>query len=496
LNKWLSLVAVNAGNFVPPLDTGIMAFILPTISIGLKAPVSVVLWIPLASLLIEAAFMPIFGRFSDRSGRKRWFLVGTALFSLGSFLAGNSLSIFELLLYRTIQSFGAAFILANGRALIADAFAPSERGFALGTHIAVIYVAAALGTAMSGSIVGLTQFVGWRYVFYVSGSIAAVALLVSIVFIRESPKKTGARMDWLGSALFALALGSALVVLTQVAQSGWGNINVYIQEFRIPVLEVYFYPQYLISIPVLSVVAVALGASVLFFLREFRFEAPLVDLHLFRTNMMFLSTNVSAHFLYVSHWSSLILLSFYLQVIRGIDPLTSGLLLTSEPLAVTVFAVLGGWVSTRTGSRDPSIAGLVIVAASLGLLTTLTAGSSLTLIAFLLVMMGAGVGLFAPSNTNANLGSVAPGDRAMANGLLGMMRHTGQALSIALGTLLIGSYALGNCITAGCSFSPSQYVDALHLTFGVGAGLAGVGVLFAWVGREAAVRPKPSVEPV
>ncbi|HEV2137502.1 MAG TPA: MFS transporter [Nitrososphaerales archaeon] len=495
MNKWLALAAVNAGNFVPPLDTGIMAFILPTISIGLRAPVSVVIWVPLTSLLIEAAFMPIFGRFSDRSGRKRWFLIGLALFALGSFLAGNSLSIFELLLYRSIQSFGAAFILANGRALIADAFPPEERGFALGTHIAVIYIATAVGTAVTGSIVGLTQFVGWRYVFYASGSIAVVALFLSVFFIRESPRKIGVKMDWAGSLLFAVGLTSALVVLTQIAQSGWGNIDVYIQEFRIPLLNIYFYPQYLISVPVWFVVTVAVGAIALLAIREVKFDAPLIDFRLFRENRIFLSTNFSALFLYVSHWSSLILLSFYLQVIRGIDPFTSGLLLTSEPLAVTVFATLGGWISTRTGSRDPSIAGLIIVGSSLALFTTVSPESSLTLIAFLLVMLGAGVGLFAPNNTNANLGSVEPGDRAMANGLLGMMRHTGQSLSLALGTFLIGSYVLGNCIVAGCSFSPAQYVGALHVNFALGAGLAAAGVAFAWVGREAASHKTPSPEP-
>src|SRR5579863_2356035 len=81
--KWFSLAAVNIGNFVPPLDTGIMSLILPTISINLKAPISLVLWVPLESLIITAAFMPIFGRFSDAHGRKRYFILGLALFSIG-----------------------------------------------------------------------------------------------------------------------------------------------------------------------------------------------------------------------------------------------------------------------------------------------------------------------------------------------------------------------------------------------------------------------------
>src|SRR5579872_954244 len=132
-HKWLSLLAINLGNFVPPLDTGILIFILPVISINLNAPIDVVIWVPLISLLIEGSFMPIFGRLSDKKGRKRYFIVGLALFSIGSFLAGNSLTVYEILIYRTLQGFGGAFILANGRALIADSFLPGRRGFAFGT---------------------------------------------------------------------------------------------------------------------------------------------------------------------------------------------------------------------------------------------------------------------------------------------------------------------------------------------------------------------------
>jgi len=490
-NKWLSLAVVNAGNFVPPLDTGIMALILPTISLNLKAPITVVLWIPLTSLLIEAAFMPIFGSFSDRSGRRKHFAFGLALFSTGSFLAGNSLTVFELLIYRVIQSLGAAFVLANGRALIADAFEPRERGVTLGTHVAVIYVAAAIGTALTGSIVGLTQYVGWRYVFYLSGAIGAVDLPFSLLFLRESPKNRLTRMDWPGAILFAVALSSSLVFVTQWAQSEFGNIDVYIQELRIPVFNVYYYPQLLISIPLVLIAGLALGGAILLVLREMRAESPLISFKLFRANTMFLSTNLAALFLYLSHWSTLILFSFYLQVIRSIDPFTSGLLLTSEPIAVTVFAGIGGWISSKTGSRDPSIAGLVISTAALALFSTLSTTSSLTLILFLLTMLGAGVGLFAPNNTNANLSSVEPTDRAMANGILGMMRHSGQSVSIALGTLLIGNYALGACVSAGCTFSPVQYVSALRLNFLLGAGLGLAGVFFAWLGREAA-RSVPS----
>ncbi len=480
--KWFSLSAVNLGNFVPPLDTGIMSLILPTVSRSLNADIQIVIWVPLVSLIITAAFMPIFGRFSDAHGRKRYFILGLGLFAIGAYLSGNSLTIYELLIYRVIQSLGGAFILSNGRALIVDAFEPRERGFALGTHISVIYIAMTVGVAITGTVVNVTQAIGWRYVFYASASIAAISIPLSLVALRESPKNLKIRTDWLGAVFFAGALSSALVTLTAYA-NGTSAINIYIQDIYIPLINYFVHLNQAISIPISSIAIVGIASTAFFIVQERRTSQPLINFHTFRTNTMFASTNFAALFLYMSHYSTLILLSFYLEIIRGINPFTAGLILTVEPLSVTIFALFGGWIAGKTGSRDPAIAGLGIVVLSLILLGTLNQESSTYLISFLLAMLGAGVGIFAPGNTNANLASVPPGDRALANGILGMMRHTGQSVSLALGSILI-SLALFNGGVLGGTFTPPQYIWAMDLTFVLGAVLAGVAAVFAYKGRE------------
>jgi MFS family permease len=485
--KWFSLAAVNIGNFVPPLDTGIMSLILPTISINLKAPISLVLWVPLESLIITAAFMPIFGRFSDAHGRKRYFILGLALFSIGAYLSGNSLTIYDLLIYRVIQSLGGAFILSNGRALIVDAFEPKERGFALGTHISVIYIGMTVGVAITGTVVDVTQAIGWRYVFYAGASIAAIAIPISLFALKESPKNLKMTTDWLGAIFFAGGLGASLVALTSFSSNGLAPISIYVQSIYIPFLHFFLYPNVAITIPLYSIAIVAVVSTALFIVREMKTPQPVINFHTFRTNSMFASTNFSALFLYMAHYGTLILLSFYLEIIKQVDPLTAGLILTVEPLSVTVFALFGGWIASRTSSRDPSVAGLVIATASLLLLSTLNEASSTTIIAFLLAMLGAGVGIFAPTNTNANLASVPPGDRASANGILGMMRSTGQSVSLAIGSILIGLFLFGKDLAkTGGTFTPGKYIAASDLFFLVGAGLAAVAVYFAYRGREPA----------
>jgi MFS family permease len=495
--KWFSLAAVNIGNFVPPLDTGVMSLILPTISGSLKAPIQIVLWVPLESLIITAAFMPIFGRFSDAHGRKRFFILGLALFSIGAYLSGNSITIYDLLTYRIIQSLGGAFILSNGRALIVDAFEPRQRGFALGTHISVIYIGMTVGVALTGTIVDITQSVGWRYVFYAGAAIALIAIPISLIALKESPKNLKVKSDWLGAIFFAGALGSALVALTAYS-NGSTAINFYIQDIYLPLpfFHFYVYLNRAFSIPDTSVAIIGIVSTALFIIREKTTSQPVINFNTFRTNSMFASTNFSALFVYMAHYCTLILLSFYLEEVKLVTPLTAGLLLTVEPLAVTVFALFGGYIASRTKSRDPAVAGTIVVAAALLLLSSITETTSTTLIAFLLAMLGAGVGIFAPTNTNANLASVPPGDRASANGILGMMRSTGQSVSLALGSIIISLYLFGFTLgVGGGTIIPGQYIHALSLTFTVGAILAGVAAYFAFRGREPSHAPSEVVEP-
>ena len=205
---------------------------------------------------------------------------------------------------------------------------------------------------------------------------------------------------------------------------------------------------------------------------------------------MFASTNFSALFIYMAHYGTLILLSFYLEIVRFVSPLTAGLHPDGRTALRHDLRAVRGWIASRTASRDPPVAGCVIATVSLLLLSTLTQTTLHDLRSHSFSrMLGAGVGIFAPTNTNANLASVPPGDRALANGILGMMRHTGQAISLAMGTILIGFFLYGHNLSAigqGGTVHPGQYLEALSITFIVGAILSGIGAVFAYRGREPA----------
>ena len=464
--KWFSLAAVNIGNFVPPLDTGIMSLILPTISMNLKAPIPLVLWVPLESLIITAAFMPIFGRFSDAHGRKRYFILGLALFSIGAYLSGNSITIYDLLTYRIIQSLGGAFILSNGRALIVDAFEPRQRGFALGTHISVIYIGMTVGVALTGTIVNITQSVGWRYVFYAGSAIALIAIPISLIALKESPKNLKIKTDWLGAIFFAGAWVGARRP-DRVLSNGSTAINIYIQDIYIPFpfFHFYVYLNRAFSIPRhisghrghrLDRTLHNQGEDDLAAGHQLPHIQDQLDV---RVHQLLGPLRLHGALLHAD--TALVLPGGH----QARQPPHAGLLLTVEPLSVTVFALFGGYIASRTASRDPAVAGTVMVAAALLLLSTITETTSTALIAFLLAMLGAGVGIFAPTNTNANLASVPPGDRASANGILGMMRSTGQSISLAHWDHNHGLLSVRlHLDKTGGTFTPGKYIMRSHLT--------------------------------
>ena len=225
-------------------------------------------------------------------------------------------------------------------------------------------------------------------------------------------KQKSVKIDWLGSLLFVLALMSGLATLIQSAGRGINTtIDVFIEYIRIPIINLYYYTYYLISIPLFWVALTAVVATSLFLLREVfaKSENLLIDPKLFTKNRIFLTANVSALLVYIAHYGSLFLMSFYLQIIEGYPPLTTGLILMVEPLAVTIFSIVGGWLSDRAGTRDPSVAGLITTGSALLLFSVgLNIDSSALYVVILLGAIGAGIGFFAPSNTNAALSSVPP----------------------------------------------------------------------------------------
>ena len=476
--KWLTLIVINLGVFMAPLDTGIVALVLPNISRDFSAGIDISIWIPVIYLIVLTAFMTSFGRLSDIRGRKRYFNIGLAVFVLGSFLSGISASLPELLLFRIIQGVGATLVLVNSRALIVDAFPPGQRGFAMGIHVTVIYLAIATGPALGAVI---TQLVGWRTVFFINVPIGLAILPISFFKIRESKKAVKQSMDWLGSLIFAAALGALLVAVTFGPKENWTTVDTYVESIYLPIINTFIWTRTFISIPLILLLFASFGLLALFFLVEWRVKQPILDLRMLKSNRLFLSTNLSALLMYTAHFNAFIMLSFYLQLIRLMDPIQAAFVLVVFPLTVVIVSPLGGRLSDRIGSRDLSVLGLVLLTISLLLMSTLSLNSSFLFIETSLILLGLGVALFASPNTNSNLSSVTADRRSMANGMLGTMRHLGQGLSLAIGAAIVGVFLSENIYDVGGTISAFEYVQGLNRAFLIGAVISFVGIFPAFI---------------
>ena len=473
-HKWQTLLFVNLGTFMAPLDTGIVALVLPNIARDFQTGIGIAIWVPVIYLIILTAFMTSFGRFSDIKGRKKYFNIGLGIFILGSAFSGMSGSIAELLIFRIVQAVGATLLLVNSRALIVDAFPKSERGLAMGIHVTVIYIAIATGPGL-GAII--TEYIGWRNVFFINIPLGLLVLPYSFSRLSESKKSSDTSMDWVGSLIFAVALATLLIALTFGPGENWTSIDAYIESLYLPLFSIFIWARTYISIPILPLVGSSILLFILLSVWEIKNKNPIIDFTMLKNNRIFLSSNLSALIFYTSHFSTMTLLSFYLQLIRLMDPTEAAFVLSAFPLSVVIASPFVGRLSDRIGSRELTSLGLLSVSISLLLLSRLSPYSSIFFIDSTLIIMGVGVALFAAPNTNANLSSVGPDQRSLANGMLGTMRHMGQGLSLALAAGIVGIFLSADIYEVGGNISVVEYVNGLGQAFMIGSIIAMIGII-------------------
>ena len=346
-------------------------------------------------------------------------------------------------------------------------------------HVTVIYLAIATGPALGAVI---TEYIGWRNVFFLNVPLGLVLLPIVSSKLKESAKSLNKSMDWLGSFFFASSLSCLLIAITFGPKESWTSSDLYIEEIFLPMFgNIHFWSRFAISIPLLLLPLLSLVFLIIFVIVEYKAKNPILDLRMLSKNRLFLSTNLTALFMYTSHYNALVMISFYLQLIRLIDPTEAAFMLSAFPLTVVVTSIAVGKYSKLVSSRELSALGMAIVAISLLLMSRLTVTSSVLFIEVSLIIMGVGLSLFAAPNTNANLSSVTSEDRSLANGMLGTMRHLGQSLSLAIGASTVGLFLSEDIYSVGGSISVVEYVGGLSQAFFIGFIIAVIGIFIALI---------------
>src|SRR6188472_342517 len=218
--KWWTLVAVCTGVFMLLLDITIVNVALPDIQSQLDASLSDLQWVIDAYALSLAALLLTAGSLADLYGRRRVFVIGLLIFTLGSIACGAAQDIFFLQISRAFQGIGGAAMFATALALLASAFHGKDRGTAFGVFGAVTGVAVAVGPVLGGV---LTSGLSWRWIFFVNIPICLLAIAIAVTRVRESHDPRAGRPDWFGFATFSLALGALVYGLIRAGQTQWDD---------------------------------------------------------------------------------------------------------------------------------------------------------------------------------------------------------------------------------------------------------------------------------
>ena len=403
--KWLVLVTIGASTFMTALDTSVVNTVLPVINQSFESQVATIEWVVTIYLLMVSGLLLSFGRLGDLRGHKPVFLLGFGIFISSSALCGMSPSAAALIAFRGLQALGAAMLAANSPAILTKNFPASQRGQALGLQATMTY----LGLTVAPSVGGwLTDLLTWRAVFYINVPVGLLAFLLSWRFIPiDPPSENPARFDLAGALLFMSGLVLLLFGLNQGHAWGWT------------------------SPAILGTLLLSLIFLVAFIILESRRANPMLDLSLFKRRVFSAST-LSAVMNYITLFTIIFLLPFYLLQGRGLTPSQAGLLLTAQPLIMAIIAPISGTLSDRIGTRLPSVFGMALLALGAYLLSRLGPQSAYLNVALALGIVGLGTGIFISPNNSALMGSAPRHRQGIAAGVLATARSTGMVLGIGL----------------------------------------------------------------
>jgi len=405
---------------------------LPYINKELSLDVVTSGWIPAAYMLSTAIFQVPFARWADMAGRRKVFTGGVIVFTLFSVLSGLAGSGEQLIVYRFLAGVGSAMMFGTSMAILTSAVPPQKRGLAFGINTSVVYTSLALGPLLGGV---LTQYLGWRSLFFVSGGIGLVVIVGALFVLREEWKEAeGAKYDKWGALAYTIGLFAVIY--------GFSSL---------PALYSF----------------VALGAGLLILYRFARYELghayPVFNMQLFLSNRVFRFSSIAALINYAATFAVSFMLSLYLQSVRGLSPRDAGFVLISQSVVMAVMSLVSGRLSDKMRATHLATSGMGIIAAGLIGLCFISETTNLSFLVFLLMLLGLGFGMFSSPNTLIIMGSIDKAHYSMASATTGTMRLTGQAFSMGVALMAL-SWQMGNVQLTNAGYY-SQLLSSMRLVF-------------------------------
>jgi DHA2 family multidrug resistance protein len=417
-NPWLIVAIISMATFMEVLDTSIANVSLDHIAGGLSATQDEAAWVLTSYLVANAIIIPISGWLADVIGRKRYYMLSVALFTISSFLCGMAPNLTFLIMARVFQGIGGGGLAPSEQSILADTFPPEKRGQAFAAYGVVVVVGPVLGPTLGGWI---TDNIGWHWIFLINVPIGILSLFLVQTFLcepdvltkeRKQKLKTG-KVDYVGFALVALGLGCLELTLDRGERDDWFGSGF------------------------ITAAAIISGLSlILLVMWELSRKDPIINLRLlgnrnFAITITFMMTTGLILF------GTTVLIPQYLQQVMGYNSTNAGLALTTGGIATLVVMPLTGVLTGRVDTRLLLIPALLLQAIALYVMTgwngAISYGDASQ--ARLISAMGLPF-LFIPINTAAYVG-LAPDQTNQASALLNVARNLGGTFGISIAQAML-----------------------------------------------------------
>ena len=415
-NPWVVAFTVTLATFMEVLDTSIANVSLPHMAGNLSVSQDEATWVLTSYLVSNAIVLPVSGWFSNRFGRKRFYMTCVALFTTSSFLCGIAPNLGTLVFFRILQGAGGGGLAPTEQAILADTFPPRRRGMAFAMYGMAVVLAPAIGPTLGGYI---TDHFTWRWVFFINVPVGLTSLLLSSRIVKDPPWLVEARrrvwpIDYAGLGLISVGLGSLEFVLDKGQESDW---------FASPGITLFS--------------AVSAAALLTFLIWEWRQAHPVVDVRMFR-NRSFATSAALMLVLGLALYGTTVLLPQYEQVWLGYSAQQAGEALSPGGLIIILLLPLVGRLVSKVDVRWLIAFGFAIISASLfHMVHTLYPGIDFRTAVLIRVYQAAGLAfLFVPINTVSYQG-VPPEKNNAVSGIINLARNMGGDIGIAFVTTAI-----------------------------------------------------------
>ena len=450
---WIALAVVCLGQFMVVLDSSIVNVALEDIQADLHFSAAALTWVVNAYLVTFGSFMLVAGRVGDLVGRRRVFLFGVVLFTLASVACGFADGQALLIGARFVQGIGGAVAFSVTVALIVSEFPDrADRAKAMSVYMFVAVGGGSVGLLLGGLI---TQSIDWHWIFCINVPIGIATILLGRAYIDERETiGLGGGVDWPGALLVTVALMLGVYAIVGTAEHGWGSAHT------------------------LGWGGASLALLVAFLALELRLANPILPLGIFRVPGLAAAAAVRA-LVFVGMFAVFFFGSLYLEQVRGLSPLETGVAFL--PMTLTVGALSLGPVArlvVRFGPRPVLLGGICTLIAGLVLFATASSDvpyAPLLLVAFVVMGLGGG-SAFVPLLTIA-MAEVPPRDAGLASGIMNVAMQVGAALGLALLGALAEQRTSAQ-LADGVGRAAAQ-LSGYHLAFALGAAAAVAGLLLS-----------------